>query len=252
MMKYLYKTPEGQLVDRSLNFPISPLAQIFNHLDVPYPYCWIRLRKRSSFLEKSLCKSKIKKNFKMPGDFDIIAGPLVDWSPTDYIIGIEVKRFSFILKNNRWVLKKPYSFGEKQVIGYTLYGFNKVMLYHFVVAEPILLTESKDGRVWIDNSSIVNVGMDAVKRLEIIPDDPCGYCIGGWSQIPHKDPNSAGGIPAPYIIKPTPDNPNANKKTFQNVRDVLLDRMSKEIRYKIRKLRKSIPLPLIISFRDII
>jgi hypothetical protein len=259
-MRYLHKTPEGQLIDLSLKFiPIgpmreSPLSQIFRHLNVPFPNCWIRLRKRTNFLEKYFYELNVPEAYmyKKPGDFDMIAGPLSDGSPSDYIIGIEVKRFRYIFENNRWALKKPYNLGQKQASGYTRYGFNKVMLHHFVVAEPVHLPGSKDGRVWMDNAGLIGDGMDAVKRLGILPDGPYGYSITGWAQVPHEDPNKdptrAGGIPAPYIVEPTPSNPFANDRLFQDVRGALLDRIRQEIRQKIKTNTSP---PLIISYKDL-
>jgi hypothetical protein len=257
-MKYLHETPEGQLIDLSLKFkPIgpmrdSPLTKILRHLNVPFPNCWIRVRKRSNFLDKYFHRLNVPKGYiyKKPGDFDIIAGPLSDRLPTDYIIGIEVKRFKYIFKNNRWNLKKPYNLGQMQASGYTLYGFNKVMLHHFVVAEPVHLPGSKDGAVYLDNAGIVGDAMDAVKRLGIVPDGLYSYSITGWAQVPHKDkdPTHSGGIPEPYIVEQTPINPFANDRVFQNVRGALLDRIRQEIRQKHRS-KKS--LPLILSYKDL-
>lgn len=247
-IRYLYKTKECQLVNFSLEFPkevffLSPLAPLLGHMGISFPHCWIRLRKRSNFLDVHLDGLKIPKGYKRPGDFDIIAGPLLNGEPTDYMVGIEVKRFRYVIEKNRWVLKKPYNFGERQVYGYSLYGFNKVLLYHYIVAEPVYLPGSKNGAVWIDNAGIVRDGMDAVKRLGIVPDGQCGYCIGGWAQIPDKDPTCAGS-PDFDPVTTAPDNFIGDKG---NVRIALLDQVSREM----RQLRNNTPLPLIISFKDL-
>jgi hypothetical protein len=90
--------------------------------------------------------------------------------------------------------------------------------------------------------------MDAVKRLGILPDGPYGYSITGWAQVPYKDPIHAGGIPAPYIVEPTPINPFANDRVFQKIRGALLDRIRQEIR---QRLKSTASLPLIISYKDL-
>jgi hypothetical protein len=249
-MRYLHKTPEGQLIDMSLQFPItamSPLAKIMLHLGVPYPNCWIRVRKRSTFLETHLHELNIQTEYKKPGDFDIIAGSLSDGSVTNYMVSIEVKRFRYIVRDDRWILKKPYNTGEMQAAGYTLYGFDRVLLHHFVVAEPVHLPGSQDGAVWLDNAGLVLDGMDAVKRVGIVPTGPYGYSITGWAQVPHKDPTWAGSIPAPYVVTPTPMNPNANDRMFQNIRGALWNHLRQEVE---QRLKTSTSLPLIISYKE--
>jgi hypothetical protein len=251
-MRYLYEKKETQLVDLSLSFPrevsyLSPLFQLLHYLGVPYPICWIRLRKHSIFLDRYFTDGHVTCNNKRPGDFDLLCGPLENGLPTEYIVGIEVKRFKYILRGKRWSLIKPYSLGELQTEGYTFYGFQKVMLYHYVVAEPVLYDGSVNGRVWLDNVEHVWNGIDAVEKLGVVPTGPYGYSIGGWSQVPHKDPLHAG---APHFkpVFEVPENPYSVDKRYADIRLTLLQQIEREVLQK-RSFDQS--LPVIITYKNL-
>ena len=252
-MKYLYKTPEEELIDLSIRFrplTLSPLAQVLHYLGVNYPDCWIGVRISSDFLKQYLPSKlpyKIPDDCKIPGYFDIIGGPLINKIPTDYVVSFEIKRFRYTASGD---LKNPSDeFGRRKTIGYTLFGFNKVMLCHFVVAETVHHPDYND---WLLNAGIVGDGMLAVKKknIGIKQDTPCGYCILGWSQVSHKDPLRAGSIPEPDIIKQAQNNPIANDINFQQVRGALIERVRRVVGQKMEAQKNRVSQPIIIYSKD--
>lgn len=127
-MKYLYKTPEEELIDLSIRFrplTLSPLAQVLHYLGVNYPDCWIGVRISSDFLKQYLPSKlpyKIPDDCKIPGDFDIIGGPLINKIPTDYVVSFEIKRFRYTASGD---LKNPSDeFGRrKTIVSYKKYFY---------------------------------------------------------------------------------------------------------------------------------
>jgi hypothetical protein len=119
-MKYLYKTPEDERIDLSMKFQpltFSPLAQVLHYLGVHFPDCWIGVRISSDFLKRylpSILPYKNPDEYKIPGDFDIIGGTLTNKIPTDYIVGVEIKRFRYTASGD---LKNPDEFGRRKTIG---------------------------------------------------------------------------------------------------------------------------------------
>jgi hypothetical protein len=224
LIRYLYKTIEDELIDLSIEIPVqelSHLATIFRSVGIPYPNCWIGIRIKSDFIKKQLPLKKlndIPSKYRIPGNFDIIGGSLVDEMPSDYIVGFEVKRFRYIAGN----LKDPDSFGTSQAKGYSLFGFNKVMLCHIVVAQPLNLPNYND---WFLNNSIVLDGMEKLQKRKIGINDEtffgCGYSILGWAQVSHKDPHEAGGLPS-FIVKHAKENPFSRDVLFQDARNALI------------------------------
>jgi hypothetical protein len=251
-MKYLYKTPEDERIDLSMKFQpltFSPLAQVLHYLGVHFPDCWIGVRISSDFLKRylpSILPYKNPDEYKIPGDFDIIGGTLTNKIPTDYIVGVEIKRFRYTASGD---LKNPDEFGRRKTIGYTLFGFNKVMLCHFVVAETVHHPDYHD---WLLNAGIVSDGMLAVKKknIGIKQDTPCGYCILGWSQVSHKDPLQAGGMPEPDINKRAQNNPLANDINFQQVRVALIERVRQVVGQKMEAQKNQLSQPIIIYSKD--
>jgi hypothetical protein len=241
-VRYLYETPEEQLVDLSLEDPTllvhSPLVRIFLDMGVSFPNCWIGVRMSTDTLKGFLPSVKCPDRYKIPGDLDIIGGPLSNGMPSEYIIGIEIKRFRYLYStdNHSWGLKDPDSYGTKQARGYSLFGFDKIMLCHFVVAEPVHHPEYNPHLL---NASIVDNGIMAVrkKRIEIEPHDPFGYCIICWSQVPyelhedslHKGPLRTGSLGGPDIIKSAPKNPFMTNKNLQDVRKTLLQQVQRKL-----------------------
>lgn len=175
-------------------------------MEVPFPNCCIGLRVPTASLKPSLPSDEQFNVYKIPGDLDIVGGPLFDETPGDCIVGIEVKRFRYLYSEteNSWALKNPDSYGRKQAKGYSLFGFKKIMLCHFVVAEPI---QHPNYNPHLLNAVIISDGIDAVRNKKILieSDEPFGYCIIGWSQVPHKDPLDAGLLPGPYIVVLAPE-----------------------------------------------
>ncbi|MBI3582719.1 MAG: hypothetical protein HY096_02060 [Nitrospinae bacterium] len=247
-MRYLHKTPEEQLIDLSLKEPtllmMSPLAQIFQYIGISLPKCWIGIRMPTDKLKEPLHSVRHCNDYKIPGDLDIIGGHLSDGIPSDYIVGIEIKRFRYLYSpdNRAWVVKNPDSYGREQARGYSVFGFNKIMLCHFVVAEPI---DHQDYNPWLLNASIIADGMQAVKkkRIKIKLCDPFGYCIIGWSQVSFKDPLYAGSFRGPEIIKSTPENHFLADINFKYVQKALLQ----QVQRKLKELNSD-SLPIILRF----
>lgn len=247
-MIFLHTTPEEQLVDLSLEYPTmvmySPLARIFLDLGVSFPNCWIGVRMKTDLLKESLPSGFDFDKHKIPGDLDIIGGSLVNGMLSDDIIGIEIKRFRYMYSADKqsWIVKNPDSYGRKQARGYSFLGFDKIMLCHFVVAEP---DNNPDYNLHLLNASIIGDGIRALrkKRIKINPDDPFGYCIVGWSQVPHRDPLYAGSLPGPDTVKTAPKNPLRANVKFQSIRRVLLRQIQERIDEHVHR-----SLPMIIDF----
>lgn len=186
----------------------------------------------------------LNSNHKIPGDLDIIGGSLSNGILSKPIIGIEVKRFRYVYSDEKqsWVVKNPDSYGREQARGYSFFGFDKIMLCHFIVAEPV---HHPDCNPHLLNASIIANGIDAVvrKKIELEAGDPFGYCIVGWSQVPHKDSLHAGSLPGPVIIKSAPKNPLAIDKGCQSIQSALLQMVQERIMKYTQR-----PLPIIINF----
>lgn len=243
-MIYLHKTPEEQLVDLSLEDPTlllySPLARIFLDMGVALPNCWIGVRVPTDTLKEFLPLAKNADGYKIPGDLDIIGGPLSNGMLSEYLIGIEIKRFRYLYSTDKhsWTLKNPDSYGRKQTRGYSFFGFDKIMLCHFVVAEPVHHPKYNPHLL---NASIVADGMRAVRKKKIViePHDPFGYCIIGWSQVPYEDqphedpfhngPLRTGSLVGPEIIKAAPKNPCMADKNLPDVRNTLLQQVQRKL-----------------------
>lgn len=248
-MRYLYKTSEDELVDLSLDFPVpdlSPLSVIFHSVGIQYPNCWIGIRIQSDFVKNQLPFKLLKDipcKYRIPGNFDIIGGPLIDGMPADYIVGFEMKRFRYIAGE----LKDPDSFGTSQAKGYTFFGFNKVMLCHILVADPVHHPDYND---WLLNSSIVAEGMTKLRKRRVgINEDVfcgCGYSILGWAQVSHKDPLDAGGLPTD-IVKSAEENPFAKNIDFQNVRNALIAHVRELFELRVIEGKRSSSQPVIVS-----
>ncbi len=201
-------------------------------------------------LKASLPSDERFNGYKIPGDFDIIGGSLSDGAPSEYMIGIEVKRFRYFYSADKcsWILKGPGSYGRGQARGYSVFGFNKVMLCHFVVAEPI---QHPDYNPHLLNAAVIADGIAALRRkkIPIAARDPFGYCIIGWSQVPHKDPLHAGSLPGPDIIKSAPENPLMADMNVQTFRRNLFE----QVRGKIKDAachNNNESMPIILRFQN--
>ena len=247
-MQYLHETPEEQLIDLSLKestlLMMSPLARIFQHMGISFPNCWIGIRIPTDTLKGHLPSVRHCNDYKIPGDLDIVGGSLSNGMPSDYMVAIEIKRFRYLYSPDKraWVVKDPKSYGRKQARGYSIFGFNKIMLCHFVVAEPI---DHPDFNPWLLNASIIADAIQAVKEkgIKIKLCDPFGYCIIGWSQVSFKNPLYAGSFCGPEIIKSTPENHFSADTNFKNVRKALLQ----QVQRKLKELNSN-SLPVILRF----
>ncbi len=225
----------------------SPIGKSLISLGVPYPDCWIAIGVKSDFLKDSLPKpipSDVEWEYKLPGDFDIIAGPMEAGAPADLVVALEVKRFPF----NNGVVKHPSGYGRLQAKGYLLFGFDRVMLTHIVVANPL----EYQGSNWIGNAAHVAEGMDALQRKKLdLSDVKCyGYSIGGWSELPGGTPDLSGGFGF-RIVRPPSQNPLCKQEKFIAVRDALFDKIRQAVNSSNYQAGLGAPLLLDESlFRD--
>lgn len=239
--RFLFEDRGFALVD------LSPIGKSLISLGIPYPDCWIAVGVKSDFLRDSLpnpIPREITWDHTLPGDFDVIAGPMEDGAPADLVVALEVKRFPF----NNGVIKHPSGYGRLQVKGYLLFGFDRVMLTHIVVANPL----EYQGSNWIGNAANVAEGMDTLqrKKLDISDVEFYGYSIGGWSEVPGGTPDPSGGFRFSMLRQPS-DNPLRKHEKFIGVRDALFNRIRQAA--KSSNYQAGLGVPLLLDealFRD--
>jgi hypothetical protein len=157
-----------------------------------------------------------------PGDFDLIAGPIRDGLVRfETLVEVEVKVRRVDVDGEP--RSAPSGMGTKQARGAAELGFDRVLLLHVLVGagRPTRGTETPS---WapVANALALESGMRAnAGCVAASADDPFGYAILGWAQVPGTDPFLTGGI-TPSAITPAPFRPCAERSGFETRRRELV------------------------------
>ncbi len=244
-MKNLSQLNEADIVDLLLIDPnifgSSGLSQLIkNNLGISYPHCWIY--------------SKMQITKKLP-ELDIVAGNIINnFIQDNNIINIEIKIIKPKIEDNKKPvidindLDQKLEKLQKQTNIRINYGFNKIAILFFVIIDTDKIKQD-DSTIYpifyyseiISNAmyQLKNILENKVKNIN----DPFGYYILSWNQLPGRSPLQSGSLPAPIIIK------EAREITF-NEKSPFKKNIIEKIVKESKKCTIDKPLPLILNIND--
>ena len=193
----LARLDEDELVDLALDSPeIRRFILSELHLDPSASWCLIA-EKRCLLLPDD--------TERVPGDFDIIAGPLRDGLVAfDTLAEVEVKRRRVDAAGRP--ASTPSGTGTTQARGAARVGFDRVLLLH-VLPNHVRPLPPGAAPSWASvQSGECFEAIEATSRMteeRLGPTPPCGYALVGWGTPESTDPLRTGSLtPAPAIPAP--------------------------------------------------